>query len=64
MAPLPLFDVPMDGGPVKPVEGAALEGARFRYFDYVMAAFVTILLLSNHMEALPQTFFGVVGRTR
>ena len=36
---------------VRPVEGAALRGAHFRYFDYVMAAFVTILLLSNVIGA-------------
>ena len=33
----------MDGGRVKAVEGAALKGAQFRYFDLVMAAFVAIL---------------------
>jgi uncharacterized integral membrane protein (TIGR00697 family) len=36
---------------VKAVEGAALKGAHLRYFDYVMAAFVTILLLSNVLGA-------------
>jgi hypothetical protein len=41
----------MDGGEVKPVEGAALEARRLRYFDFVMAAFVTILLLSNVLGA-------------
>ncbi|HEY0445407.1 MAG TPA: queuosine precursor transporter [Allosphingosinicella sp.] len=41
----------MDGGEVRAVEGAALAGARFRYFDLVMAAFVTILLLSNVLGA-------------
>ncbi|HEY0627343.1 MAG TPA: queuosine precursor transporter [Allosphingosinicella sp.] len=41
----------MSGGEIKAVEGAALHGARFRYFDYVMAAFVTILLLSNVLGA-------------
>ena len=61
MAPLPLFDVPMDGGPVKPVEGAALEGARFRYFDYVMAAFVTILLLSNVLGAGKRAVIDIPG---
>ena len=41
----------MEGGEPKPVEGVALKGARFRYFDFVMAAFVTILLLSNVLGA-------------
>ena len=36
---------------MRAVEGAALAGARFRYFDLVMAAFVTILLLSNVLGA-------------
>ena len=41
----------MHGGEVRAVEGAALVQARFRYFDFVMAAFVTILLLSNVLGA-------------
>ena len=41
----------MQGGEVRAVEGAALGSARLRYFDYVMAAFVTILLLSNVLGA-------------
>lgn len=41
----------MDGGQVRTVEASALSGARFRYFDFVMAAFVTILLLSNVLGA-------------
>jgi queuosine precursor transporter len=41
----------MNGGRPKPVESAALAGAHFRYFDFVMAAFVTILLLSNVLGA-------------
>jgi uncharacterized integral membrane protein (TIGR00697 family) len=41
----------MDAGEVKHVESAALKGAHFRYFDLVMAAFVTILLLSNVIGA-------------
>jgi uncharacterized integral membrane protein (TIGR00697 family) len=36
---------------IRSVEAAALEGQRFRYFDFVMAAFVTILLLSNVLGA-------------
>jgi queuosine precursor transporter len=41
----------MVGGGIERVEGAALERRRFRYFDFVMAAFVTILLLSNVLGA-------------
>ncbi len=41
----------MDGGKPRSVEGAALTGARLLYFDFVMAAFVTILLLSNVIGA-------------
>jgi uncharacterized integral membrane protein (TIGR00697 family) len=36
---------------VKAVEARALTGKRLRYFDFVMAAFVTILLLSNVLGA-------------
>jgi uncharacterized integral membrane protein (TIGR00697 family) len=41
----------MDGSEVRAVDGAALKGAHLRYFDLVMAAFVTILLLSNVIGA-------------
>jgi uncharacterized integral membrane protein (TIGR00697 family) len=41
----------MDGNGVKAVDGAALQGAHFRCYDLVMAAFVTILLLSNVIGA-------------
>src|SRR3954464_13919608 len=40
----------MDGGAAK-TEARALAGAHLRYFDFVMAAFVTILLLSNVIGA-------------
>jgi uncharacterized integral membrane protein (TIGR00697 family) len=41
----------MDSGEVRHVDSAALKGAHLRYFDFVMAAFVTILLLSNVLGA-------------
>src|SRR6478735_3966800 len=41
----------MDGARIEHVEAAALAGRPLRYFDYVMAAFVTILLLSNVIGA-------------
>ena len=40
----------MDQG-LQRIEGAAAGPRRFRYFDFVMAAFVTILLLSNLIGA-------------
>ena len=41
----------MAEGEMRTVEAAALSGARLRYFDFVMAAFVTVLLLSNVIGA-------------
>jgi uncharacterized integral membrane protein (TIGR00697 family) len=41
----------MSGDGVKRVEAGALSNARLSYFDFVMAAFVTILLLSNVLGA-------------
>jgi len=41
----------MTGGEIRAVEGAELGSRRLRYFDFVMAAFVTILLLSNVIGA-------------
>ncbi len=37
--------------PPRATTADAVAGARFRYFDFVMAAFVTILLLSNVLGA-------------
>ncbi len=36
---------------VRAVEASALKGERLRYFDLIMAAFVTVLLLSNVLGA-------------
>jgi uncharacterized integral membrane protein (TIGR00697 family) len=41
----------MRGGKPKHVEAYQVAHRRFRYFDFVMAAFVTILLLSNVIGA-------------
>jgi uncharacterized integral membrane protein (TIGR00697 family) len=41
----------VDKGPIETVDAAALAGRPLRYFDFVMAAFVTILLLSNVIGA-------------
>lgn len=35
----------------QPVEASAVAGSHFRYYDFVMAAFVAILLLSNVLGA-------------
>ena len=39
-----------DSGPA-PIAARDIAGGHFRYFDFVMAAFVTILLLSNVLGA-------------
>jgi len=36
---------------IAPIDAAALKDRNFRYFDFLMAAFVTILLLSNVIGA-------------
>src|SRR3982751_5028510 len=41
----------MSGARIEDLEASALAGRALRYFDYVMAAFVTILLLSNVLGA-------------
>ncbi|MEA1015558.1 queuosine precursor transporter [Sphingosinicella sp. LY1275] len=41
----------MHGGRIRKIEGAEAGGRRFAYFDYVMAAFVTVILLSNILGA-------------
>jgi uncharacterized integral membrane protein (TIGR00697 family) len=41
----------MQGEETRAVDAAAHDGRNFRYFDFVMAAFVTILLLSNVLGA-------------
>jgi uncharacterized integral membrane protein (TIGR00697 family) len=41
----------VDGARIEHVEASALAGRPLRYFDFVMAAFVTILLLSNVIGA-------------
>ena len=41
----------MSEGRIRRVDAAAVSGRSFRYFDFAMAAFVTILLLSNVLGA-------------
>ena len=45
-----------DGEELRHVEARALHGALFRYFDFVMVAFVVILLLSNVIGAEKRSF--------
>ncbi|NIJ34175.1 queuosine precursor transporter [Sphingomonas oligoaromativorans] len=40
-----------DVSPIQPVEAGTLHGRPMRYYDFTMAAFVTILLLSNVIGA-------------
>ena len=40
-----------EGGRIEEVEASALAGRPLRYFDFVMAGFVTVLLLSNVLGA-------------
>jgi uncharacterized integral membrane protein (TIGR00697 family) len=41
----------MTAGQIRKVEAGAVSGGNFRYFDFFMAAFVAILLLSNVLGA-------------
>jgi hypothetical protein len=41
----------MEGEKPKAIDAGALAGAHFRYFDFVMVAFVVVLLLSNVIGA-------------
>jgi len=52
-----------DAGVVARVEAGAIRGRPLRYYDFVMAAFVTILLLSNLIGAgkVAQVHLPVIG---
>ncbi|WCT72810.1 queuosine precursor transporter [Sphingomonas naphthae] len=47
--------------PVTAIEADALAGRPLRYFDFVMAAFVTILLLSNVIGAAKMATLSIGG---
>ncbi len=47
--------------PPPPVETGHTAHTRFRYFDFVMAAFVTVLLLSNVIGAAKVSFVTLPG---
>ncbi|KRA84185.1 queuosine precursor transporter [Altererythrobacter sp. Root672] len=53
----------MDGISAR-LEGEALNHARFRYFPYIMAAFVAILLLSNMIGASKPSFVTLPNGTQ
>ena len=44
---------------LRPVEARTLEGAHFRNFDFVMVAFVVVLLLSNVIGAEKRSFVNL-----
>jgi hypothetical protein len=46
---------------VKKVEARALQGAHFRYFDFILVAFVVVLLLSNVIGAEKRSFVALPG---
>jgi uncharacterized integral membrane protein (TIGR00697 family) len=50
-----------EGEGLRHVEARTLHGARFRYFDFVMAAFVVVLLLSNVVGAEKRSFVTLPG---
>ena len=41
-----------------------MHGVRFRYFDFVMVAFVVVLLLSNVIGAEKRSFVNLAGDRR
>ena len=48
----------------RPLTGQALAQAHFRYFPYIMAAFVAILLLSNIIGASKPSYIVLPGGTQ
>ena len=50
-----------EGEGLRHVEARALHGAQFRYFDFVMVAFVVVLLLSNVIGAEKRSFINLPG---
>jgi len=51
----------MRGADLRHVEARAMHGARFRYFDFVMVAFVVVLLLSNVVGAEKRSVVSLPG---
>ena len=50
-----------EGEGLQQVEARALHGAHFRFFDFVMVAFVVVLLLSNVIGAEKRSFVNLPG---
>src|SRR3954463_8442598 len=50
-----------EGEGLRQVEARTLHGARFRYFDFVLVAFVVVLLLSNVIGAEKRSYIDVPG---
>jgi uncharacterized integral membrane protein (TIGR00697 family) len=50
-----------EGEGLRHVEARTLHGARFRYFDFVMVAFVVVLLLSNVVGAEKRSVIDLPG---
>ena len=50
-----------EGEGLRHVEARALHGARFRYFEFVMVAFVVVLLLSNVIGAEKRSYVELPG---
>lgn len=50
-----------DSSEAMPIMNEQKSAYQFRYYDYVMAAFVTILLLSNVLGAAKQTYITILG---
>jgi len=50
-----------EGEGLRHVEARAMHGAHFRYFDFVMVAFVVVLLLSNVIGAEKRSFLDLPG---
>ena len=51
----------MDRAGLRQIEARELQGARFFYFDFVMVAFVVVLLLSNVIGAEKRSFVDLPG---
>src|SRR5690349_16531989 len=51
----------MKGADLQHVEARTLHGARFRYFDFVLVAFVVDILLSNVIGAEKRSFITLPG---
>ncbi|MEP0730996.1 MAG: VUT family protein, partial [Parasphingorhabdus sp.] len=49
----------MNNNPIQRTSASSQTGHRFRYYDFVMAAFVTVLLLSNIIGAAKLTYLQI-----